>query len=423
MRVIEKGDIVNPRLAPGGRRKMIWAREHMPVLAQLRAQCQENRPLMGYRIGCCLHLEAKTACLAELLREAGAEVYIVGCNPFSTQDDICAALAEGGITVYAHHNSSKGLYQRHCVQILETRPHLLIDNGASLTSLLHRSHRSLAGQVIGCCEETATGVTRLRALEKGKGLLFPSISINDAESKHLFDNQHGTGQAVWDNINQITNLVIAGKTVVIVGYGWCGKGVARRAQGLGARVVVCEVDPIRALEAHMEGFTILPMQEAASCGHVFVSVTGNYTTIGAEHFERMRDGVILANAGHFDVEIDEVALKRMALREERIRSQITTYTLTTGRRIHLLSRGRLVNLAGGDGHPTETMDVTYSLLVLGVLHLLENRSHLSCRVVPMPEDLDRRVAYQCLKTLGVEMDELTGMQREYLYGYNLSFIR
>ncbi|MFD1436088.1 adenosylhomocysteinase [Kroppenstedtia eburnea] len=401
-------------LAPQGRLKMDWARQHMPVLNRIRREFLEEQPLAGQRVAISLHLEAKTACLAELLKDAGAEVAITGSNPLSTKDDVAAALAESGVTVFAKYDPSPEEYKEHLMLTLETRPDLIIDDGGDLVSILHAERPDLLQQVKGGCEETTTGILRLRALEKSGELKFPMLAVNDAYSKFLFDNRYGTGQSVWDGINKATNLVVAGKTVVVVGYGWCGRGVAMRAQGLGARVVVAEVDPIKATEAHMDGFTLLPMAEAAKVGEIFVTVTGNKKVITEEHFSLMRDGAILANAGHFDVEIDKPSLEELAVSKRTVRKDITEYQLADGRRIHLLCDGRLVNLVAGDGHPAEIMDMTFALQTLSLIYVLENHGKIGPHVMDVPYHIDEQVAIYKLDSLGVGIDDMTGEQKEYL---------
>ncbi|GGA32534.1 adenosylhomocysteinase [Kroppenstedtia guangzhouensis] len=406
-------------LAPQGRLKMDWARQHMPVLNRIRREFLEEQPLAGQRVAISLHLEAKTACLAELLKDAGAEVAITGSNPLSTKDDVAAALAESGVTVFAKYDPSPEEYKEHLMLTLETRPDLIIDDGGDLVSILHAERPDLLEQVKGGCEETTTGILRLRALEKSGELKFPMLAVNDAYSKFLFDNRYGTGQSVWDGINKASNLVVAGKTVVVVGYGWCGRGVAMRAQGLGARVVVAEVDPIKATEAHMDGFTLLPMSEAAKVGEIFVTVTGNKKVITEEHFSLMRDGAILANAGHFDVEIDKPALEELAVSKQTVRKDITEYRLADGRRIHLLCDGRLVNLVAGDGHPAEIMDMTFALQTLSLIYVLENHDKIGPHVLDVPYHIDEQVAIYKLDSLGVRIDDMTGEQKEYLNSWKV----
>ncbi|SMO48251.1 adenosylhomocysteinase [Melghirimyces algeriensis] len=393
---------------------MDWARQHMPVLNRIREEFIAKQPLAGQRVAISLHLEAKTACLAELLKDAGAHVAITGSNPLSTKDDVSAALAESGVTVYAKYDPSPEEYKEHLMLTLETRPDLIIDDGGDLVSILHAERPDLLEQVKGGCEETTTGILRLRALEKSGELKFPMIAVNDALSKFLFDNRYGTGQSVWDGINKATNLVVAGKTVVVVGYGWCGRGVAMRAQGLGARVVVTEVDPIKATEAHMDGFTVMPMAEAAKVADMIVTVTGNKKVISGEHFPLMKDKVILANAGHFDVEIDKLALEEQAVGKRLVRRDITEYQMDNGRRIHLLCDGRLVNLVAGDGHPAEIMDMTFALQAMSLIFVMENYQKIGPRVLDVPYHIDEQVATYKLDSLGIQIDRMTSDQKEYL---------
>jgi adenosylhomocysteinase len=419
MNAIEKSVIQDISLAPSGRQKINWAKDHMPVLNRIRERVMVEKPLAGKRVAISLHLEAKTACMAELIRDAGAEVVITGSNPLSTQDDICAALVSEGVTVFARYNPTPEEYKSHFIMTLETKPDLIIDDGADLVTILHSERPDLLEQVKGGCEETTTGIKRLLSLEKSGQLKFPMIAVNDAFSKSLFDNRYGTGQSVWDGINRTTNLVVAGKTVVVIGYGWCGKGVAMRAKGLGARVIVVEVDAIKATEAHMEGFTVLPMIEAAKLGDFFVTVTGNRGVINRDHYEVMKDGAILANAGHFDIEIDKVALEEMAEREEVVRKDITQYHFADGRKINLLAEGRLVNLAAGDGHPAEIMDMTFALQVLSLLYLHQSNEKIGAHVIDVPYEIDEQVSRHFLESLGIQIDELTPEQAEYLGSWQL----
>ncbi|PTX51248.1 adenosylhomocysteinase [Melghirimyces profundicolus] len=406
-------------LAPRGRLKMDWARQHMPVLNRIREEFLEEQPLAGQRVAISLHLEAKTACLAELLRDAGAQVAITGSNPLSTKDDVAAALAESGVTVFAKYDPAPEEYKQHLMMTLETRPDLIIDDGGDLVGILHAERPDLLKQVKGGCEETTTGILRLRSLEKEGKLKFPMIAVNDAFSKFLFDNRYGTGQSVWDGINKATNLVVAGKSVVVIGYGWCGRGVAMRAQGLGARVVVTEVDPIKATEAHMDGFTVMPMSEAARVGDIFVTVTGNKKVISGEHFPLMKDGAILANAGHFDVEIDKLSLEEQAVDKRIVRQDITEYVMEDGRRIHLLCDGRLVNLVAGDGHPAEIMDMTFALQTLSLIYTLENHQKIGPRVLDVPYHIDEQVARYKLESLGIRIDDMTRDQEKYLSSWKV----
>jgi adenosylhomocysteinase len=419
MHSVEKSIIRDVNLAPQGRLKMDWAREHMPVLNRLRERLIVEKPLAGQRVAISLHLEAKTACLAELIRDAGAEVTITGSNPLSTQDDIAAALAVSGITVYAKYNPTPEEYEEYLVKTLETKPHLIIDDGGDLVGILHAERPDLMENLKGGCEETTTGILRLRALEKAGELRFPMVAVNDAYSKFLFDNRYGTGQSVWDGIMRTTNLVIAGKTVVVVGYGWCGRGVAMRAKGLGARVIVTEVDAIKATEAHMDGFIVMPMAEAAKYGDIFVTTTGNKGVIAADHLQVMKHGALLANAGHFNVEIDVAALEQMSVGKRIVRKDIAEYTLEDGRKLYLLAEGRLVNLAAGDGHPVEIMDMTFALQALCLLFVNDHYREIGPRVVDVPYHIDEQVARYFLEANGIQIDRLTEEQEKYLASWEL----
>ncbi|SDW05896.1 adenosylhomocysteinase [Marininema mesophilum] len=406
-------------LAPQGRLKIDWARQHTPVMNRIREEFIAEKPLAGKKVAIALHLEAKTACLAELLRDAGAQVTITGSNPLSTKDDVAAALADAGVTVFAKYDPTPEEYRQHLMMTLETEPDLIIDDGGDLIGVLHAERPDLLKKVKGGCEETTTGILRLRALEKMKELKVPMIAVNDAYSKFLFDNRYGTGQSVWDGINKATNLVVAGKTVVVVGYGWCGRGVAMRAEGLGARVIVTEVDPIKATEAHMEGYTVLPMKEAAKLGDIFVTVTGNNKVLSSSHFALMKDGAIMANAGHFDVEIDKLALEELAMTHRTVRQDIVEYEMEDGRRLHLLCEGRLVNLVAGDGHPTEIMDMTFALQALSIIYVSENYDKIGPKVLDVPYHIDEQVAIFKLESLGISIDEMTEEQEEYLASWKV----
>jgi len=401
-------------LAPEGRLKIDWASAHMPVLNRIRARFEKELPFKGLKVAISLHLEAKTAYLAKVVQAGGAEVAITGSNPLSTQDDVCAALAEEGITVFAKYNPSPEEYKRLLVMTLETKPDLIIDDGGDLVTILHSERPDLAGQVRGGAEETTTGVLRLRALEKEGRLKFPMVAVNDAYCKYLFDNRYGTGQSVFDGINRTTNLVVAGKTVVVCGYGWCGKGVAMRAKGLGANVVVTEVNAIRATEAHMDGFTVMPMREAARVGDYFITVTGCKDVIRGEHFKLMKDGAILANAGHFDVEVNKPELEALSVSKRTVRRNIEEYRLQDGRRLYLLAEGRLVNLAAGDGHPAEIMDMSFALQALSLTYVNDRYTSIGGKVVNVPYEIDEQVARLKLESMGIAIDGLTEEQRSYL---------
>ncbi len=408
--------IRDPGLAPGGREKIAWARAHMPVVAGIREEMARADVLRGRRVAVCIHLEAKTAVLALALRDAGAEVAVTGSNPLSTQDDVAAALVEEGLKVYAWCGATEAEYRDHLLRTLATGPDLIIDDGGDLVHLLHTVRRDLAAGVIGGCEETTTGLRRLRALAGAGRLLFPMIAVNDAHSKYLFDNRYGTGESVWAGLMRTTNLLVAGKTVVVCGYGWCGRGIALRGRGLGARVVVCEVDPFRALEAHMDGFEVLPSLAAAEKGDLFITATGCRDVLRAEHFARMKDGALLANAGHFNVEISIPDLERLSVARRQVRARVEEFALRDGRRLYLLAEGRLVNLAAGDGHPVEIMDLSFALQLLAVRYLAANGRRLTPGVYPVPPEIDREVARRKLASLGIELDRLTPEQEAYLAG-------
>ena len=411
--------IRNPSLAPDGRRKIAWAEGHMPVLARIRQDLEKERPFQGMRLALCLHLEAKTAVLALTLKAGGGEVRICGSNPLSTQDDVAAALAERGVGVFAWRGTTSEEYNDFLQKTVENEPHLLIDDGGDVTQLLHTTGTQWAGHCLGGCEETTTGVNRLRAMEKEGALRFPMVAVNDARMKHLFDNRYGTGQSTWDGIMRNTNLLMAGKRVVVLGYGMCGKGVAMRAKGLGANVIVCEADPVRACEALLEGMEVMPSLEAARVGEIFVTVTGCHGILTEEHFAAMNDGALLANAGHFDVEIDVAALGRMAQTHREVRPNVSEYRLPPDKSLFLLAEGRLVNLAAGDGHPVEIMDLSFALQTLGVLHVREQGASLGKRVVTIGEDMDRRVAELFLESRGLRIDHLTPEQVAYLNSWRL----
>ena len=405
------------KLAPEGRARINWVRQYMPLLNTLEKEFQAEQPFQDKRITISVHLEAKTAYLALVLAAGGADVAVTGSNPLSTQDAIAAALAEEGLKVYAWHGATAEEYADHLSRALAFCPHIVIDDGGDLVNLLHSTCSSQKKNVIGGCEETTTGILRLRAREREGKLDFPMMSVNDAYCKHLFDNRYGTGQSVWDGIMRNTNLIVAGKTVVVAGYGWCGKGVSMRAKGLGANVIVTEVDPIKAIEAVMDGFRVMPMEEAASVGDIFITVTGCKKVIRREHFEKMKNGVLLANAGHFDVEVWKPALEELCVSKKPMRQNITGYTMEDGRILNLLAEGRLVNLASGDGHPAEIMDMSFALQALCVGYLLQNQGSLTHRVYSVPKEIDDRVAKMKLAAMGVEIDHLTKEQEEYLHTY------
>lgn len=406
-------------LASQGHCKIEWVRHHMPVLNRLRAEFEQDRPLQGKTIAMCLHLEAKTAYLALTLQAAGARMVVCASNPLSTQDDVVAALVENGITAYAWHGASEKEYELHLAKALDSYPDAIIDDGGDLVSMLHRQRLAQARNIIGGCEETTTGILRLKAMEREGSLVFPMMAVNDALMKYLFDNRYGTGQSVWDGIMRTTNLVVAGKTVVIAGYGWCGKGVSMRARGLGAKVIITEIDPIKANEAILDGFQVMPMQKAARLGDLFITVTGNLNVIRREHMQIMKDNAILANAGHFDVEISKPDLQELAVSTRVLKNNIQEFVMEDGRKLYLLADGRLVNLAAGDGHPAEVMDLSFSLQALSLLYVVQNRALLEPRVYNVPEEIDHKVARLRLQALGIDIDELTPEQSKYLAGWEL----
>jgi adenosylhomocysteinase len=411
-------DIRDPALATGGRERIDWAAGEMPVTRQIRERFEKERPLDGIRIAACLHVTTETANLMETLAAGGAEVLLAASNPLSTQDDVAAALTEqSGVETFAIKGEDNDTYYKHINAVLDLRPMITMDDGADLVSVLHTQRADQLSDVIGGTEETTTGVIRLRAMAADGALAYPIVSVNDADTKHLFDNRFGTGQSTMDAIMRSTNRLIAGKTVVVAGYGMCGRGVSSRARGLGAHVVVTEVEPTAALEAVMEGFRVMPIRDAARIGDIFITVTGDRDVIGREHIELMKDGAILANSGHFDVEIDKGSLRELATGMRRIREFVDEYTLADGRRINLLGEGRLVNLAAAEGHPAAVMDMSFANQALSVEWIVKNHTTLEKRVYPVPVEIDREVARLKLRAMGVEIDELTAEQDEYLHSW------
>ncbi|RLF83787.1 adenosylhomocysteinase [Thermococci archaeon] len=402
------------KLAPEGEKKIDWVSRFMPVLQNIRKEFEQEKPFKGVKIATTLHLEMKTAFLLLTLKAAGAEVSAAASNPLSTQDDVVAALAKNGVKVYAIRGESREEYYEFMHRALDIEPNIIIDDGADMVSTVLRERQELIENLWGASEETTTGVIRLRAMEKDGVLRFPIIAVNDSYTKYLFDNRYGTGQSTWDGIIRSTNLLVAGKNVVVVGYGWCGRGIAMRARGLGATVIVVEVDPIRALEARMDGFLVMSMSEAAKVGDIFVTSTGNINCIRREHFEVMKDGVIMANAGHFDVEISKPDLKSLAVEINNPRPNITEYKLKDGRRLYLLAEGRLVNLAAADGHPAEIMDMSFALQAKAAEYIKNNHEKLEPKVYVLPRGIDEMVAKIKLKSLGIEIEKLTEEQKQYL---------
>lgn len=412
-------EIKNIDLWESGERKILWVREHMPLLSGLEEEFSRSKPFAGLRVALSVHLEAKTAYLCRVLASGGAEMYITGSNPLSTQDDVAAALVKGGLHVYAEHACTMETYHRHIARVIEAAPNIIIDDGGDLVHLIHTEYRHLLPNVIGGCEETTTGILRLHAMEREGALGFPMVLVNDADCKHLFDNRYGTGQSVWDGINRTTNLIVAGQTVVVAGYGWCGKGVAMRAKGLGASVIVTEVDPIKAMEAVMDGFAVMPMKEACPKGDFFVTVTGDTEIITTEHFPLLKDGAILSNAGHFDVEVDMKALRAYAVRSWEARQNITGYELPNGKKVYVLAEGRLVNLGAGDGHPAEIMDMSFAVQAMSALYLVQNKGKAhTTKCIPVPREVDLEIARRKLMSWGIAIDELTEKQKQYLGSWN-----
>lgn len=406
--------ISKPETAKSGRDKIDWVRSYMPILNTIEKEFRETKPFDGMKIAMSIHLEAKTAYLAEVLMAGGAKVQVTGCNPLSTQDDVGAALAEEGFVVNAHHGASDEQYREDLVRTLDFHPDLLIDDGGDLISLLHGACREYGDNLIGGCEETTTGIHRLLARERAGLLDYPMMDVNDADCKHLFDNRYGTGQSTLDGIMNATNLIIAGKTVVVAGYGWCGKGFAMRAKGMGAVVVVTEIDPIKALEATMDGFTVLPMREAAKVGDLFVTLTGCRDVLTREHFEVMKDGALLANSGHFDVEINKEDLAALATEIRERKPNIRGYRMADGRMLNLLADGRLVNLAAGNGHPAEIMDMSFGIQAKSLEYLAKTRGTLENKVYAVPAEIDKAVATIKLAAESVQIDVLTPEQTAYL---------
>ena len=407
-------NIKDINLAESGKRKIEWVKRNCPLLNSLEKDFAKTKPFSGLKVALSIHLEAKTAYLCKVLNAGGAEMYITGSNPLSTQDDVAAALASEGLEVFASYGCTEEEYFENIRQVLSNDCNIIIDDGGDLVHMLHTEMPEKIKYVIGGCEETTTGIIRLKAMDAEGKLQFPMVLVNDADCKHLFDNRYGTGQSVWDGINRTTNLIVAGKIVVVAGYGWCGKGVAMRAKGLGAKVIVTEINPIKAIEAVMDGFEVMPMKEAAAKGDFFVTVTGCEKVISKEAFENIKDGAILCNAGHFDVEVDMKLLREIAVNTQEMRNNIMGYELADGRWVYVLAEGRLVNLAAGDGHPAEIMDMSFAIQALSAKYLAEHKGELKEKLIKVPDEVDREVAERKLKFLGKEIDVLTDEQRDYL---------
>jgi len=409
-------DIKDLGLAPSGKQKIAWVKRYMPVLRSFEEEYAAAQPFKDVRMVVCIHLEAKTAYMVQVMQACGAQVACCASNPLSTQDDVVAALVEGGADVYAIHGASQEVYERHIRSALETKPNLIIDDGGDVVTTLHREYPQLLENVWGASEETTTGVIRLKTMERAGELKIPMIPVNDAQCKYLFDNRYGTGQSVWDGIMRTTNLIVASKRVVVAGYGWGGKGVAKRAAALGARVIVTEVDHIKAIEALMDGFDVMTMDDAAPLGDVFVTVTGCEDVITKRHFEKMKDGVLLSNAGHFDCEVNVAELERMSEKIVPMRHNVDGYVQKDGRILNVIAGGRLVNLASGDGHPAEVMDMSFALQFLAQKYLLEHHKEMKPGLTNLPDEVDYSVAVRKLKAMGGAVDVLTEGQRRYLYG-------
>ncbi len=406
-------------LAPSGEKKIEWVERNMPLLNGIKADFEKTKPFKGLRVALSVHMEAKTAYLCRVMEAGGAEMHVTGCNPLSTQDDVAAALASKGMDVNAWHAATPEEYERHLTNVLSTGPNIIIDDGGDLVNIMHTKLTHLIPNVIGGCEETTTGVIRLNSMAAAGELKFPMITVNNARCKYLFDNRYGTGQSVWDGINRTTNLIVAGKHVVVAGYGWCGKGISMRAKGFGARVIVTEVDPVKALEAMMDGFDVMPMEEAAKVGDLFITSTGCRDVITERHFSLMKDGAIMCNAGHFNVEVDVDWLEKNAVRSFPQKPNIMGYELKNGKSVFVLAEGRLVNLASGDGHPAEIMDMSFAIQALSAAYLARNRDSLKPGVIAVPEEIDDEVSRRKLLACGLSIDTLTEVQKKYLASWQI----
>jgi len=412
-------DIKDPSLAQAGEVRIDWASRQMPVINLIRERFAKEKPLQGIRVSGCLHITTETANLALTLKDGGAKVALCASNPLSTQDDVAAALVEAGISVYAKKGEDNQTYYQHINAALDNKPQVTLDDGADLIATIHKERQNLIGDILGGTEETTTGVIRLKSLEREGKLLYPLIAVNEADTKHFFDNRYGTGQSTIDGITRATNILWAGKKVVVFGYGWCGRGIAMRAKGLGAQVIIIEVDPIKALEAVMDGYQVMNSREAAKLGDIFITVTGGLNAIDKEHFELMKDGAILANSGHFNVEINIPALESLALKKRRLRPFVDEYTLKDGRHLYLLGEGRLINLAAAEGHPAAVMDMSFANQALCVEYLRKNGKELAPKVYPVPKEIDREVGRLKLLSMGITIDALTEEQRKYLESWEL----
>jgi len=416
---LQKSIIKDPSLAEVGEKRIEWARRHMPVLESIKQEFEKTKPLKGARIVACLHVTVETANLITALVAGGAEVAVTGSNPLSTQDDVAAALAARGLHVYAFRGENEQEYYECIKKALEIKPNVTLDDGADTIAIVHKEHPDLVGQMLGGCEETTTGVVRLRAMAADGALRYPVIAVNDAETKMMFDNRYGTGQSTLHGIMNATNFLFAGKTVVVGGYGWCGRGFAMRAKGLGANIIVIEVEPRKALEAAMDGYRVMPMSEAAPLGDLFVTLTGDINVIRKEHFELMKDQALLANSGHFNVEIDIPALEKMAAEKNEVQNNVTEYKQKDGRRLYLLAEGRLINLAAALGHPPEVMDMSFANQALAVRYIVEHGQSLERQVYAVPVEIDRRVAELKLAAMGLAIEKLTPEQDRYLHSWQM----
>jgi len=409
-------DVKNLDLATGGRYRILWAEQEMPVLRAIRERFEREKPLQGMRVSACLHVTTETANLMHTLQAGGADVVLTASNPLSTQDDVAASLVSHyEIPVYAIKGEDTSTYYDHITAALDHKPHITMDDGADLVGTIHKSRRELLDGIVGGTEETTTGVIRLRAMAKDGALMFPVVAVNDSDTKHLFDNRYGTGQSTLDGVIRATNILLAGRTIVVAGYGWCGKGIASRAQGMGANVVVTEIHPLRALEAHMDGFRVMPMEQAAPIGDIFITVTGDMHVLDEHHFAAMKHGAIVANSGHFNIEINIPALEKLSAEKSRlVRPYVEEYVLNNGRSVYLLGEGRLINLAAAEGHPASVMDMSFANQALAAEYILLNGESLQPQVYTIPIELDHEIARLKLEAMGVHIDKLTAEQEHYL---------
>jgi adenosylhomocysteinase len=408
-------EIKDIALADLGKQRITWAESDMPVLKMIRERFNKEKPFKGLRVSCCAHITSETANLALALHAGGADCVLIASNPLSTQDDVAASLVrDHGISTYAIKGEDIATYHKHINVALDHKPHLIIDDGSDLVATLVQERQSQIGEVIGTTEETTTGITRLLSMERDKALAFPAVAVNNAQTKHMFDNRYGTGQSTLDGVIRATNRLVAGRNVVVLGYGWCGKGCAKRASGLGANVIVTEVNPVRAIEAVMDGFRVMPIDEAAALGDIFITVTGNRHVIDKHHFEKMKDGAIVCNSGHFDLELNLVALEQIATKKQEVRPLMEEFTLKSGNRVYVLAQGRLVNLSCAEGHPASVMDMSFANQALALEHLVKHKGELKAGVHTLPEAVDQEIATLKLKSLGLSIDKLTAEMSEYM---------